>query len=209
MILVCDSCVSERAIEIREAIFDRGYPCAVSSFENIASLCPFKIIVSFADAFEEIAGLNFEEVQTITIGDDFVNSALSAKRANDIHDVFRKVRSAVETIYGISEDKKSTFGFSLTPSLFFANDFFTVNGNVIEPTKSEYMIFKYLTAFAGSDEYFSPEKIARFCFPHERVGKSVPSVVVHVANLNKKIGAIYSERAIRSKRCRGYYAVKI
>lgn len=209
MILVCDSCVSERAIEIREAIFDRGYPCAVSSFENIAGLRPFKIIVSFADTFEEIAGLNFEEVQTITIGDDFVNSALSAKRANDIHDVFREVRSAVETIYGISEDKKSTFGFSLTPSLFFANDFFTVNGNVIEPTKSEYMIFKYLTAFAGSDEYFSPEKIARFCFPLERVEKSVPSVIVHIANLNKKIADVYSGRVIRSKRCRGYYAVKI
>ncbi len=209
MILVCDRCVSERAVFAREAIFDFGYPCAVASFADALNFYPFKIIISFADVCEEIIGLNVEDVQTIVIGSNFVNSALNVRRADDIRVAFREIRSAVESIYDITESKKSTFGFSLTPSLFIANDFFTVNGNVIEPTKSEYMIFKYLTAFASTCEYFSPEMIARFCFPLERVERSVSSVIVHIANLNKKIASVYGEKIIRSKRSCGYYAAKI
>ena len=209
MILVCDRTVSERAVMTREAIFAFGYPCAVASIEDTPNFRPFKILISFADACEEIIGLNENSVHTIIIGEDFVNSAVNIKRVDGVRAALREIRSSVESIYGITEAKKSTFGFSLAPSLFLANGFFTVNGNVIEPTKSEYMIFKYLTAFADTDEYFSPEMIARYSFPLERAEKSVPSVVVHIANLNKKIAAVYNGRVLRSKRCRGYYATKI
>ena len=209
MILVCDRTVSERAIATREAIFDFGYPCAVASIADTLNFRSFKILISFADACEEISGLNENNVYTIIIGEDFVNSDANVKRVEDMRVAMREIRCAVESIYGITEAKKSTFGFSLTPSLFIADDFFTVNGNVVNPTKSEYMIFKYLTAFAGSGEYFTPEMIARYSFPLDRVEKSVRSVVVHIANLNKKIASAHSERAIRSKRSGGYYAVKI
>ena len=209
MILVCDRFVSERAMAVREAIFDLGYPSAVASIEKISCFRPFRIIISFADVCDEINAINTYNVQTIVIGENFVNSALNVKRVDSIRAALREIRSSVESIYGITEAKKSTFGFSLTPSLFFANDFFTVNGNVIEPTKSEYMIFKYLTAFAEINEYFSPETIARYCFPLDRAEKSVSSVIVHIANLNKKIAAVYNERVIRSKRSAGYYVVKI
>jgi len=208
MILVCDRCVSERAAKVREAIFDIGYPCAVSSFTNSTNFRPFKILVSFADAFENIVSLSTEGVHIVVIGSEFVNSAFKVKQVDDIRTALREIRCAVENIYNITEEKKNAFGFCLTPALFLANDFFTINGNVIEPTKSEYMIFKYLTAFVGTDEYFTPELIAQFCFSLARSEKSVPSVIVHIANLNKKIATVYSGRAIRSKRCRGYYAVK-
>ena len=207
MILVCDKFISERALLIRDAVFARGYPCAASSFDDISLLRPFRILISFSDVCWEIPDLSAEDVQVIVIGD--ADSVELVEHTDNVRAALREIRSATESIYGITEAKKSSFGFSLTPSLFLSNDFFTVNGNVIVPTKSEYMIFKYLTAFAGIDEYFSPETIARYCFPTVRAEKSVPSAAVHIANLNKKIAAVHSGRVIRSKRGHGYYAVKI
>lgn len=208
MILVCDRCATERAASVREAVLQRGYPCALAALPEIANLHPFKIMITFADVYDELAPM-CDGTYVIVIGEDFASYALSVKRVENVRAVLREIRFSIESIYGITESKKSTFGFSLTPSLFLANDFFTVNGNVVEPTSSEYMIFKYLTAFAGADVYFSAEMIARFCLPYARAEKSAQSVTVHIANLNKKIASVYGEKIIRSKRSCGYYAAKI
>ncbi len=211
MILVCDRYLSERAYAVREMIFKAGYPCVVSEIEEITDYRPLKLIVSFDDVYESVRKTPNDDIFMIVIGEGFVNSALGAKHTYTAEEAVSEIESYIYSVYSITDEKKSAFGFNFTPSLFFSKDFFAINGNVIEPTVSEYMIFKYLIAFASTDNCFTAEKICKFCLSEKSFEKLTNSniVSVHIANINKKIEAVYRERVIRSHRGRGYYITTI
>ncbi len=209
MILVTDISVTERALAVREAVFKAGFPVAVAPLGELTHYRPIKLLVSFADICDDIAKTPTDEVCTVVIGTEFVNSALGMIKADDIRSAIEQIGAQLCLLYGITTGMKSAFGISPTPALFLADDFFAVKGNVIEPTPSEYMIFKFLMAFAGSDDCFTAERIADFCLPWQKSRASAASIPVHITNLNRKLGDVCAERVIRSKRDRGYYAVRI
>ncbi len=209
MILVTDISVTERALDLRDAIFKAGFPVALAPLCEVTRYRPIRLLVSFADICDDIAKTPIGAVCTVVIGTEFVNSALGMIKADDTRSALEQIDAQLSLLYGITPALESAFGFSPTPALFIAEDFFAVRGNVIEPTPSEYMIFKFLMSFAGSDVCFTAERIAEFCLPRQNYRASAASIPVHIANLNRKLENVCSERVIRSKRDRGYYAVRV
>ena len=74
--------------------------------------------------------------------------------------------------------------------ILIAKDFFEINGNPIEPTRAEYMIFKYLLSDIGSGNCIHPAQIQRYCYPSNKLNDESADIAVHISHLNRKAEAV-------------------
>lgn len=204
MILICDSVVSDRAVGLREKIISLGCPCAVSEITEIRSYLPLKLIITFCDVFDSVRRTPFDDVFVIAIGNGFVNTALNAKRADDVDHAILQARQYLYRSAGIENEDITSSGV-FASSLFFGERFFEIYGNMVEPTETEYMIFKYLVSSASKNHCAAADKIRRFCYPFSDEDISSNLISAHISNLNRKIVNAYGKKLVHSKRFMGYY----
>ena len=209
MVLVCDSEISDRALELREKILKLGCPCAVSRISEISDYLPLKLIITFYDRFDDVRRTPYDAIFVIALGRGFVNSALNAVNAVDEDCLIEEMRKYLYKDAGITQKRRFAFGV-VDPknNIFFSKYFLELYGKRFCLTASEYMIFKYLTAFAGTGKYFPPEKVAEFCYDNRKLGQELVSnkISVHINHINDKIKKSNGTPFIRAKRFRGYYA---
>ena len=110
MILVCDLKISERALSLRDRIFDRGCPCAVSGVDDIQSQFPVKVIITFADVFGEIRRRAVDDVLVVAIGIGFVNSALNAVRVDTPDEALETAYAYIIGSIGVENADRFAFG---------------------------------------------------------------------------------------------------
>ena len=202
MIIVCDADVSCRAIHVRDTLLDIGYPTCISSIRDIKDNQPFCLIITFADVFNELRRTPFDDTFVIAIGDGFVNTALNAVQTKNLNTA---VRLAHNFVQGSCHDKfgKSNLEGMFVPPFYFADGFFEIHSNLVAPTKSEYMIFKFLVFCSYNNTFASTDKICNYCFGGN-VGDS-NTIAAHISGLNSKIKDAYGKKIIKSKRFKGYY----
>lgn len=207
MIAICDSELSDRVKALRKKLFAAGYPCAAMRPAEICDCQPIKLIIAYFPVFDEIRHGPYDDIFMIVIGKGFVNSALNAVRVDTEDAACRMAREYLLKLYGMDGSRCFPFGVLADPAVFLSKKHCEIYGNIIEPTVSEYMIFKYLLAFAKQKHTFSPEIIRRFCYIRELHGKRNldGNISVHISNLNSKIEKACGRTLIRSKRYYGYY----
>lgn len=207
MILICDNSNSDRALQLRQRVMSAGIPCAISSTSSIKDYLPIQLILTFADTFEEIRRLPYDEVFVIAIGDGFINTALNAVGACNIDTT---LLYAQKYLYSCLEaDNKDLLVPGIcTRGIYLGEKFFEVFGNIVVPTDTQYMIFKYLLTCTSSQVFSDTDKIRKFCYS---TAKKIESNVIaaHISILNKKIYDAYGKKLIKSKRFNGYYIDKI
>lgn len=209
MVLVCDSDISERALTLREKILRLGCPCAVAKISDISEYLPLKLIVTFYDRFNDVRRTPYDSIFVIALGHGFVNSALNAIDVDTEEELLAEMRRFLLKEAGISQ--KRTFSFGVVEpknNIFYSKYFVELYGKRFVLTQSEYLIFKYLTAFSGSGKFFEPGKIASFCYDNRKLGRELVSnkISVHINHINDKIKKANGRPFIGAKRYRGYYA---
>lgn len=205
MILVCDHTESERAARIRDELYSRGYPCALSALAGYRNCLPARLIVTFTDALDALRQKPLDHIHAIALGDGFVNSALNAQALRDPKHLPDTVRRELLTRAGIT--RKTAFGVFVTPDAFLAEEFMEIRGCRIRPARTEYMIFKYLMSDFGSGRYIPPETILKFCFPSNKFRDESSSIAVQISTLNRKARESCGTPIIESMRSSGYRAI--
>lgn len=208
MVLVCDSDVSERALTLRQKILKYGCPCAVSKISDISDYLPLKLIVTFYDRFDYVRRTPYDSIFVIALGHGFVNSALNAIDVDNEEELITEMRRYLYKEAGISD--KRTFAFGIVEpknNIFYSKYYVELYGKRIVLTQSEYLIFKYLTAFSGSGYFFEAEKIASFCYDNRKLGQKLVSnkISVHINHINEKVKKVNVRPFISAKRFLGYY----
>lgn len=208
MVLICDNEVNARTKALRKMLYETGFPCAAVSVGEIRDFLPAKLIICYFEAFDNIRRGPYDNIFAIVIGNGFVNSALNAIRVENEEEACAEAKKYLHKLFGIGKEETFPFGVLAEDVIFFAKKYFEIYGNVVKPTMSEYMVFKYLLAFAGEDVYFSPMKIRKFCYIRElhRTDNLEGNISVHIHNLNESTTKAYGKPVIRSKRYRGYYS---
>lgn len=206
MILICDRTESARAAGIREMLYRAGCPAAVLALSDYRQSMPARMIVTFTDALDVLRRTPLDDLHAIAIGEGFVNSALNAQALRNEKDLPEAVRRELLARSGIGSDAVTPFGVFGHPSVFFSKDFFEIRGFRIEPTKAEYMIFKYLMSDYGNGRYLPPDVILKFCFPSNKLRDESSAISVHISNLNKKARNACGEGIIETMRYSGYRA---
>jgi len=204
MILICDRTESARAAQIREKLYRMGCPCAVCALSEYRNVLPARLIVTFTDTLDALRLTPLDDLHAIAIGDGFVNSALNAQPLRNENNLPHVIRRELLQRAGIS--RTTPFGVFGHPDVFFAQSFMEVRGCQIKPSRSEYMIFKYLMSDYGSGRYIQPENILKFCFPSNKLRDSSASIPVHISNLNKKARESCGMAVIETMRGSGYRA---
>jgi len=207
MIAVVDSSITERSKSLRKKIFTAGFPCAALDIHELAEFKPIRIIVTFCDMFDDLRHMPFDEIFAVVIGNGFVNSALNAVRANNEDEALVLMKRHLLKISGITERNMLPFGILTDYGVFWSKKHFEVYGNIVEPTLSEYMIFKYLASVADPKQFIASEKIRRFCYVRDLAdARNIDgNIAAHISNLNSKLNRSYGKRLIKTKRYRGYY----
>ena len=209
MVLVCDSDISERALELREKILKLGCPCAVSKISGISEYLPLKLIITFYDQFDNVRRTPYDNIFVIALGRGFVNSALNAVDAADEDELVVEMKNFLYRDANITSKRKFAFGV-VEPknNIFFSKYFVEIYGRRFVLTSVEYLIFKYLVAFEGTKYYFESEKIAKFCYDNRKLGEEILSnkISVHINHINDKIRKANGKPFIKAKRFLGYRA---
>lgn len=210
MFLVCDKTNSERGISLREKILHAGYPCAFCVVSEISNYLPLWRIITFIDVFDDVRRTPYDNVRVLVIGNGFVNSALNADRIDSEDEVLPAVTKAVHEYFHVQPDWFYQFGVFYDDGVFISDDygFFLVFGNMIVPTKREFLIYKYLQMTARACDYSPAERVCRFCWPTAKIPKSEKeasqNIAVHVMNLNRKSMEVMSRSLIETRRYSGY-----
>ena len=207
MILICDTEGSDRAINLRERLFRAGIPTAISVPSTIKKFAPFKLIITFTDVFEQIRRLPYDDIFVVAIGNGFVNTALNAVGIDNIDNAISYAKNHLFEQFEISESALFQSGICFS-GVFLSEKFFQLFGNIVIPTDTEYMIFKYLLFCTNENTLTTTSTIAAFCYSSQ---KKIDSNVLaaHISNINKKIYDSYGKKIIKSKRFEGYYIDKI
>lgn len=207
MIAVVDSFVSERSKTLRKALFTAGFPCASLVPDDLDSKCPVKLIITYPELFEELRHRPLDDIFMIVIGGGFINSALNAASAEDFDDVLSMTQVKLRKAFSLTERNMFAFGVLSNRGVFYSKKHFEVYGNIVVPTISEYMIFKFLISFAGEGRYMPSSTIRRFCYVRDLANaKNVDgNIAAHISNLNSKLLHAYGRHLVRMKRNRGYY----
>ena len=207
MIAIFDLEYSERASNLKKRLFTEGIPCAVALKSDLMKCRPINVIITYYDAFENLRNRPFDDIFAIVIGNGFVNSALNAKSVSDESAAISMAKSFLLKKYGVEDRQCLPFGIISNRGVFFAKKHFEIFGNIVKPTVSEYMIFKYLYAFADTAYCFGCENIRRFCYVRNTTasGNIEGNIAAHISNLNSKLSACYGNHLIRPKRSKGYY----
>ncbi len=207
MILICDRSESPRSERLREHILKLGYPCALSTVAEIRECLPVRLIITYCDLFDDVRRTPWESIFVIAIGQDFVNTALNAKRADSEDMALELARQYLLKEAGVEEADCLPFGVTVDGKYFFADGFFEIYGNRIVPTPTEYRIFRHLFACSNRNRVADAEKIFRFCLMEKEGDRKdiANHAAVHIANLNRKLKEVCGKRLIRAKRNAGYY----
>ena len=206
MILICDRTESARAAGIREMLYRAGCPAAVLALSDYREIMPARLIVTFTDALDALRKTPLDDLHAIALGEGFVNSALNAQSLRNEDELPKVIRRELLIRSGIGSDAVTPFGVFAHPSVFLAKDFFEIRGFRVEPTKAEYMIFKYLMSDYGRGRYLPPEVILKFCFPSNKLRDESSAISVHISNLNKKARNACGDGIIETMRYSGYRA---
>ena len=210
MILICDKTVSARSRKLRNAFFEAGYPCAVCDMKHIGDYLPIKLFVTFTDAFDDLRRTQYINIFALSLGVGFVNSALFAKRVLTTEELFEEVRKFMCEQYGITDERVFDYGFSPDNGVFFSPYFIEINSKPVILTKTSYMIFKYLYAFAGQKTALNPRKIYKFCYKTKIRVRQIPNnIAVNVNKINSRFRDAGIQPIIKARRGHGYYAEKI
>lgn len=206
MILICDVNVSERALNLRRNLFSRGFPCACCGIPDIGKYLPAKLIVTFTDMFDSVRRTPYDDIFVIAIGTGFVNSVLNAARALNEEELSSLLLEKL-----CDGMIRFPFGIKVTDSLFISDYFVEINGKAITLTQTEFMIFKYLYAFAGKGVTAPTESVYHYCFGEYKISEDkIPNnIAVNVKKINDKFAKALPEPVIKSKRGKGYYFTEI
>ena len=204
MILIVDKTVSSRAVTLRETLYSLGCPCAVCVPNEMKSYTPFRLIMTYIDALDDVRHQPYDHVRAIVVGEGFVNSALNASQANDDLAAISASHEYLMNEMGITPDRRLPFGVIFPPSLFVSQDFIEVYGNMVPLTPTEAMIVRLLVGTSAEDRPISADSIARYCFAGS--GSSPDSVPVHVSHINAKTSPHFGSPLIVSKRGCGYFS---
>lgn len=209
MILVCDNETNARTKALRKMLFEAGFPCAEVAVSEIGEYLPAKLIICYYEAFDNIRRGPYDNIFAVVIGKGFVNSALNAVRVDSEKEACEKAKEYLCKIFGIGDDETFPLGVAAESAVYLSKDYFEIYGNYVDPTESEYMIFKYLLAFADQNVYLSPLKIRKFCYRRELSSSEniEGNISVHIHNLNHRLELAYGKPIIRSKRYLGYYSI--
>ena len=164
MVLICDNSSSERALQLRRRVISAGIPCAISSPSSIKDYLPIKLILTFDDTFEEIRRLPYDELFVIAIGDGFINTALNAVGVTGVNAAFLYAQKHLRDCLEVSGSDVFSTGVC-TKGIFLGEKFFQIFGNMVIPTDTQYMIFKYLLLCTDSQVFADVDKIRSFCYP--------------------------------------------
>jgi len=206
MILICDRTESARAAKIREMLYRMGCPAAVLALSDYRESMPARLIVTFTDALDALRQTPLDDLHAIAVGEGFVNSAMNAQALRNEKDLPEVLRYELLSRAGVGADEVTPFGVFGHPSVFFADDFVEIRGFRIEPTKAEYMIFKYLMSDRRNGRYLPPGVIQKFCYPSNKVRDESAAISVHISNLNKKSRDACGVGIIETMRFSGYRA---
>lgn len=211
MILICDKTVSERAKKLRKKLYKLGIPCAVSKISDMKHFVPFKLIVTFSDVFDDVRRTPYDKIRVISIGEGFINSVMNAEKVLNEHELISAIDRNFMKMFGISQNDVFKFGVKVKPNLFWSKRFMILNGKSVILANAEYMIFKYLLAFAGEDKLISPFLLYQYCFSVHRLEmkRVANNVAVDVRKINQKCEHIFPDGLIKSKRGQGYYLKQI
>lgn len=208
MLLVCDKTNSERGNKLREKILRAGYPCAFCVVSEISSYIPLWRIITFIDVFDDVRRTPYDNVRVLVIGRGFVNSALNAERIDSEDEVLPAIEKAVYEYFHVRPDWFYRFGVFYDDGVFMSEDFFLVFGNMIVPTKREYLIYKYLQMASRACDYSPAERVCRFCYPTSKIPRdekeAAKNLAVHVMNLNRKSREVMDCHIIEARRYSGY-----
>lgn len=210
MILICDITVSERAKKLRKTLYNIGIPCACCQIDDIRHFVPFKLIVTFTDVFGDVRRTPFDDIRVICIGDGFVNSCVNAERVDDEHQLIKAIDRCFMNMLDVTERDVFRFGVRVKPNLYLSKRFMIINGKGVVLANAEYMIFKYLLAFADENKPISPVMLYQYCFSTHRLDSSRVSnnIAVDVKRINQKCEKVSLDGMVKSKRDVGYYLVE-
>ncbi|MBQ2727065.1 MAG: helix-turn-helix domain-containing protein [Clostridia bacterium] len=186
---------------IRDKLFRMGCPCAAAPISDYRSCLPASLIVTFTDALNTVRQTPMDHIHAIVLGGGFVNSALNASALADENLLPGQIRKQLLKQNGMDESAVTPFGVFGSPDAFFAEDFMEIRGAQIEPTKAEYMIFKYLMS-DRSRRFIPPEMIRKYCCSDGRMTDE--TIAVHISNLNRKSKSACGFQIIESMRFSGY-----
>ena len=164
--------------------------------------------MTWADCFDELRRTPCDHVFAAVIGDGFVKTALNAACVPDEKGAHSLMRKILPRALGMPERGVTSFGFFLTPRLFFGPDFAEWRGRIVPLTGTERRMLLYLAACADMSSPASAAKLARFCLPEgkqetEGLGNRVAA---HAYRINRKFETAAGFRPVRELRGAGYYA---
>ena len=205
MILIVDKTVSARAAALRHTLYSLGCPCAVCVPPDMHLYKPFRLILTYADVLGDVRRMPFDSVRALVVGGGFVNSALNAAQYEDEDSAIRAAHAYLMDEMGVTDDRILPFGVMFPPSLFVAQDFIEICGNMVTLSPIESMIVKLTVGASCECSPIAAEVIAEYCSPKQS-GASAPSVPVHISHINAKAGRHLASPLILSKKGEGYYS---
>ena len=204
MILIVDKTITDRAAALRNTLYSLGCPCAVSAPLEMKKHTPFRLIITYIDALDDVRHQPFDGTHAIVLGDGFVNSALNASHADDEMSAIVRAHALLMAEMGVTAERTTSFGV-VFPPLFVAQDFIEVYGNMVRLTPTESVILKLLIGASCEDSPVTADMIDKYCSPSMKRGRS-NTAAVHVSRINSKTGPFFSSPLIRFKNG-GYYSV--
>ena len=167
MILICDVNVSIRALNLRRNLFSRGFPCACCGIPDIGKYLPARLIVTFTDVFDSVRRTPYDDIFVIAIGTGFVNSVLNATRALNEEELSERLLEKL-----CDGMIRFPFGLKASDNMFISDYFVEINEKAITLTQTEFMIFKYLYAFAGKDIIAPTESVYHYCYGEYKISEN-------------------------------------
>lgn len=179
MVLIVDNTQRKLRKEIRDALFSRCIPCAVTNTEKMDAFFPTRIVI----ATEEYL---FYDVSYLA---DIYNCDAV------LYDQNEDLLSFVLRIF--SEHYNESFHKSFM--LEFVDEELFVCKKHIRLTDTERMIFKMLLC---SENWVTKDSLALYCLRDPSSDQG--SISVHISNINKKVKAATGLKLVAFKRFSGY-----
>lgn len=205
MILIVDRTMSDRAAELRDAIFRLSCPCAVCALSEIKENLPAKVIITYSGMIDEIRRKTSDDVFVLVIGKEFINSALNAACCPDETAAVNAALRIHTDTFDSCGKPVTEFGVMLSPAVFLAYDFIEIYGNMIPLSPTESLIIKYLAAMSDENHPIPVSVIAAYCLSNGSVVSS-NSIAVHISGINSRARVYYGGSIIKSVSGRGYYS---
>ncbi|MBE6599288.1 MAG: hypothetical protein E7638_07600 [Ruminococcaceae bacterium] len=200
MLAVFDSAFGTRANEIREILFDYGYPCAVCDRDSIGDLLPIGIIITFEDQLDVIRHMPYDRVPVIVFGGGFVNRAQNAVCAAGVEELLEVIDEHIcRMACSCVESCHFEEGVFFSPGVFCSSSQIILFGTTLDLTTTERMILLCLI-FSGR-EYRSSEHLAAYCCSDNKTNGNVR---VHICSINSKASRRLPLLPVENKSLNGY-----